>query len=389
MIRHFSAFGQHLTQLGTGQDDAVFLAVGAGTHGGHAVALLAVEGPVDVQRLAEQTLAFFGGHRDLAEDFLGFEHAVEVAHTGVITADQQVVDAVVLAEGGVQQGFAGTGIAHVQRIAGLDDEVFHEVLVDQGVDAFYAHFGRDVTGFQGAHQGVDHNAVAHFHADLGQVFVRAVHGVAQLQGGNLLPAAFVHLFAQLCGGHVHAGELFGEFALGQDLHGTGQVVFLLGQDHLHAGMVIGGHFPELFGVGAFALEHQLAFPLLVGFGHFIDFFDLQSSHDLALADQGHFVAGVQALGVFSGDVQGHRHGPEGTVGQGHLFAHALPVGFVHEAVQGREATDAHHDQVALGARGNLNLLQAGSLFLFFFQRRAFQKTTHQALATMRGNQFGH
>ena len=307
----------------------------------------------------------------------------------MVTADQQVVDAVVLTEGGVQQGFAGTGIAHVQRIAGLDDVVFHEVLVDQGIDAFHAHFGRDVAGFQGAHQRVDHDAVTHFHADLGQVFVRTVHGVTQLQGGNLLPAAFVHLGTQLGGGHVHAGELFGEFALGQDLHGTGQVVFLLGQDHLHAGMVIGGHFPELFGVGAFALEHQFAFPLFVGFSHFIDFFDLQGSHDLALADQGHFVTGLQALGIFSGDVQGDGHGPEGAVGKGHLFADALPVGLVHEAVQGREAADAHHDQVALGARGDLNLLQAGSLFLFFFQSSAFQKTTHQALATMRGNQFGH
>ena len=307
----------------------------------------------------------------------------------MVTTDQQVVDAVVLTEGGVQQGFAGTGIAHVQRIAGLDDEVFHEVLVDQGVDAFHADFGRDVTGFQGAHQGVDHNAVAHFHADLGQVFVRAVHGVTQLQGGNLLPAAFVHLFAQLGGGHVHAGELFGEFALRQDFHGAADVVFFLAQDHLHAGMVIGGHFPELFGVRTAALEHQFAFPLLVGFGHFVDVFHLHGGHHLTLADQGDFFADLQGLGVVSGHVQGHRHGPEGTVGQQHLFAHALPVGLVHEAVQGREATDAHHDQVALGARGDLNLLQAGSLFQFFFQRRAFQKTTHQALAAMRGYQFGH
>ena len=135
MIRHFRTFGKHLAQFGAGQDDAIFLAVRAGAHGGHAVALLAVEGPVDVQRLAEQTLAVFGGLRNLAEDFLSFKHAVEVAHAGVVAAHEQVVDAVVLAEGGVQQGFARTSVTHIQRIAGLDDEVLHEVLVHQGVDA--------------------------------------------------------------------------------------------------------------------------------------------------------------------------------------------------------------------------------------------------------------
>ena len=137
MIRHFSAFGQHLTQLGTGQDDAVFLAVGAGTHGGHAVALLAVEGPVDLHGFAEQALAFFGGSGDLVEDFLGFEHAVEVAHTGVVAAHQLTVDTVVLAEGGVQQGFTRTSVTHVQRIAGLDHMLGHEVLLHQG-DFIYA-----------------------------------------------------------------------------------------------------------------------------------------------------------------------------------------------------------------------------------------------------------
>ena len=86
MIRHFLAFGEELTQLGAGEDDAVFLAVGAGTHGSHAVALVAVESPVDLQRLAEETLAFFSGLRNLVEDFLSFEHAVEVAHTGVVAA---------------------------------------------------------------------------------------------------------------------------------------------------------------------------------------------------------------------------------------------------------------------------------------------------------------
>ena len=154
-------------------------------------------------------------------------------------------------------------------------------------------------------------------------------------------------------------------------------------------MVIGGHFPELFRVGAFALEDQFAFPLLVGFGHFIDFFDLHGGHDFAVANEGHFFANLDGLGIVSGNVKGHRHGPESTIGHQHLFADALPVSLAHEAVQGREAADAHHDQVTLGPGRDLDLLQAGSLFLFVFQSLAFEQAAHKAFSAMRGNQFGH
>ena len=307
----------------------------------------------------------------------------------MVAAHDEVVDAVVLAEGGVQQGFAGPGVAHVQRITGLDDEVFDKVFVHQGVNALHADFGRDVAGLEGAHQRVDDHAVADFHGNFGQVFMRAVHGVAQLQGGHFLPAAFVHLGAQLGGGHVHTGELLRIFALRKHFDGAGQVEFLLGQHHFHAGVVAGGHFPKLFGVRAGAFEHQLAFPLFVGLGHLVDFLDLHGGHNLALADQGHFLTGFQALGISGGDVQGHRNGPEGAVGKRHFFANALPVGLVHEAFEGRKAANAHHDQVALGARRNFDLLQASGFFLFVFQGLAFQKATDQALAAMRSYQFGH
>ena len=194
--------------------------------------------------------------------------------------------------------------------------------------------------------------------------MRAVHGVAQLQGGHFLPAAFVHLGAQLGGGHVHTGELLRIFALRKHFDGAGQVEFLLGQHHFHAGVVAGGHFPKLFGVRAGAFEHQLAFPLFVGLGHLVDFLDLHGGHNLALADQGHFLTGFQALGISGGDVQGHRNGPEGAVGKRHFFANALPVGLVHEAFEGRKAANAHHDQVALGAEKKFRSASSQRLFSF-------------------------
>ena len=216
-----------------------------------------------------------------------------------------------------------------------------------------------------------------------------VHGVTQLQGSHFLPAAFVHLGAQLSGRHVHTRELFGEFALRQHFHGAADVVFLLGKNHLHAGMIIGSHVPELLGVGAFTLEHQFAFPFLVGFSHLKDVFDLHGGHDFTLAHKSHFLTGLQILGVGGGHIQRHRHGPEGAIGQQHLFAHALPVSLIHEAIQGREAANAHHDEVALGAGRNLDLLQAFGFFLLVFKGFAFQQAADQALTAMRGNQFGH
>jgi hypothetical protein len=57
VIGQLAAFGEHLAQHGAGQQDAVFFVVRAGSQGSHAVALVAVEGPVDLQRLAEQGLA--------------------------------------------------------------------------------------------------------------------------------------------------------------------------------------------------------------------------------------------------------------------------------------------------------------------------------------------
>ena len=135
-----------------------------------------------------------------------------------------------------------------------------------------------------------------------------------------------------------------------------------------------------------ALVDVLALPLLVGLGHLVDFLDLHGGvDDAVLGLQGDLLADLDILI----GVQGHGDGPEGAVGHEEFLAHALPVGLAHETAQRREATDAHHDQVALGAIGNVNGLQAGSLFLLGFQLGAFQQGADQALATMGGNQFRH
>src|SRR5574340_103551 len=51
---HFGAFGEHLAQLGAGEQQAVCVAVRTGACRGHAAALVAPEGPVDLERLGFQ-----------------------------------------------------------------------------------------------------------------------------------------------------------------------------------------------------------------------------------------------------------------------------------------------------------------------------------------------
>ena len=80
--------------------------------------------------------------------------------------------------------------------------LFDKVFVDQGIDGLDADIGRDIAGLQVADQGVDQHAVTYFDGDLGQVLVGAVHGVAQLQSGNVGPTAFVEHGAGLGRGQV-------------------------------------------------------------------------------------------------------------------------------------------------------------------------------------------
>ena len=154
MIRHFHIFGKHLAEHSAGEHQAVFLAVAAGAHGGHAVALVAVEGPVDVQRLG-----FQGILGDGQENLLGVKGAVVFADTGMVTADDEVGAAEVLPEDRMQQGFPGTGIAHIKRITGLNGGVFDKIMLRQGVNGFDPHFGRNVAGFQFTQQLMDQGSI--------------------------------------------------------------------------------------------------------------------------------------------------------------------------------------------------------------------------------------
>ncbi len=72
------------------------------------------------------------GLGNLVKNGLGFEHAVEIAHAGMVAADDHAGAPIVLAEGGMKKGFTGACIAHIQRIPALKNLVFHKVILNQG-----------------------------------------------------------------------------------------------------------------------------------------------------------------------------------------------------------------------------------------------------------------
>ena len=267
------------------------------------------------------------------EDLLGVEGAVILAHACMVPADDQVGAAEVLAEDRVEQSFPGTGVAHIQRITGLDDGVLHEIVLGEDIDGLGAHFRGDVAGFQFAQELVDQDAVADLDGDLGQVLVGAVHGVPELQSGDGVPAFGLKHLPGFIGPHVKAGILLREGSFTPDLADAAQVDRFLVHDHLHARMF---HFVSG--------ENLFAFPLFVDF---VLIGDLHGPHHLfrLFIHQEHFLADLNGIGLALVDGHGDGDGPEGAVGEFHVAHGTLPVGLVHETIQGGETADAHHDQV--------------------------------------------
>jgi hypothetical protein len=121
------------------------------------------------------------------------------------------------------------------------------------------------------------------------------------------------------------------------LTGPARLTGLLVHDHLHAGVIILGDLPEIFGgLGAFAHEDLFALELLVGLGH-LDFLgDLHGGHDLVALgiEQGDFVAGLDGVGFLLGGIQGDGHGPEGAVASRNLSQTLFQSALVMKPVSG-------------------------------------------------------
>lgn len=123
-----------------------------------------------------------------------------LAGAGVVAADNEVRRAVVLADDGVPKGLAGTAHAHGQ---GQQGQRGHAVGVtgQQGLVDADAGEVVNVAGLGHADDGVDEDvgALGAGGADR-QLAMGTVHGVASLEGHDLLPAELVEVGAKLRGG---------------------------------------------------------------------------------------------------------------------------------------------------------------------------------------------
>ena len=289
----------------------------------------------------------------------------------MVTPDDHVGATKVLAEDTVEQAFARSAVAHIERVATHDHSVLDEVILDEGLDALDANVGRDVTGLQVADQLMNVQSVADLDGNLRQVLVRSVHGIAQLKRRYGFPALLLEDLPTLRRPLVGACKLRREVALRENLDRPGDVPFLLIHHHLDARV-----FGVVGGEDALALELLVD---LVRLGH------LHGAHDLCrLSRHERDIRPRSDLFILR---HRDRYGPEGACRHLHRLAHALPVVLTHEAFEGRITADTQHDEIAGFARRQLQLRKGLSPFQFLFLLPTFEEKNLQLLTAVRGYHF--
>ena len=211
---------------------------------------------------------------------------------------------------------------------------------------------------------MNEDTIACLNCDFAQILMRTMHGVSELQSGNLAPASFFKYLA--CLGRLEINAfIFGRiFTLGKDLDRTGQAYFLACHEHLHARMVLKSSLQEVtLAVLALALIDLFCFPFFVFLGHLKFFSDVHSGVNFTFTLQGNIVANIDPIGIGLGGSEHHRNRPKSTVGKKHIFTNSLPVSLGHKTIQGTEAADTHHNQVAFCLGRDWNLLKPSGPFL--------------------------
>src|SRR5579872_1902819 len=174
-------------------------------HRSHAPAFIAVERPIHTKWPNSQRTC-----RDFFEYLLRVKRSVVITDAGVIASYDQVRATVVLAESGVEQGFARARVAHLQRVAALDYVFLAEVLRYQRVDCFHADIGRNVTGLELAQRLMHIDSVGDLDRGPRQISMRVVHRVTELQTRNSAPAAVGKQLARLGRALINPFELVRE-----------------------------------------------------------------------------------------------------------------------------------------------------------------------------------
>src|SRR5262249_20680466 len=101
-----------------------------------------IKSHIDLQRLGMKCT-----RPQLIEDVMRIEGAVVVANAGMVAPDDKVRTAEVLANQGMKQRLAWTGVAHLDRIARLDYRSRAEIIVDHRLDCSGPNIRWNVTCF--------------------------------------------------------------------------------------------------------------------------------------------------------------------------------------------------------------------------------------------------
>ncbi len=134
----------------------------------------------------------------LAEDLLCVIGSVIIADAGMIPPHDEMRAAVVLAHQRMEDGFARSRVAHAGRKGSEYHPLDGIVVAQEHVVTAHAHLGWDVVILRLAHQRMQEQALHDLQRALLDILVRAVDGVARLEGNDAAPAVRIEGRARLC-----------------------------------------------------------------------------------------------------------------------------------------------------------------------------------------------
>src|SRR5262245_41800 len=141
LLRWELARRKQLAHLGAREEDVIVASVRAGLRRRHLAADLAPERVLEEHRLDVELVRL-----ELVEDELGVVGAVVAADSRVVSADDEVRAAVVLAADRMPDRLAGARVAHRGRERGDDHPLGGVVAVDERVVGPHAYVGRNEIG---------------------------------------------------------------------------------------------------------------------------------------------------------------------------------------------------------------------------------------------------
>ena len=312
-----------------------------GLCGRHSVTLATVESDINLQRLGEKR-----SRPQLIEDVVGIEWTVIVANAGVVAPDDKMRTAEVLTNKGMKQCLARTGVAHLNRIARLNDGAASEIIVDHRLNCSGTDIGRNIAGFQFPKDLMDKDAVGHFHRDFHQVLVTAMHGVSGLEGGDIRPAAIKKHGSCLGGPNIKLRIFDRIFAFAQYPHRPRQVDVSLRQHLGDAGVLRIGRAIDVFRLR-----------LLVDRIFLMHVHDGEDVVGLRVDERDFFLL-MDTRGNILIDWQRDRDRPEHAVAHFHFDAGTAPIVVPHEAFEGRIGAQGQHEDVGNRTRNRAEFFSA-------------------------------